>query len=87
MARLVDISRQLLDLQIVEALMHKKVNSDDFVKLIDSEPPNRFENAEENCTENWGPGNDHQAAESLNLKLLETTRVDQAKVFVKDAHC
>ena len=87
MARLVDISRQLLNLQVVEALMHKKVNSDHLVKLIHSQPPDRFENAEEDRAENRGPGNDDQASESLHLKLLETTRVDQAKVFVKDAHC
>ena len=87
MARLVDVSRQLLNLQVVEALMHEQVNSDNFVKLIHAQTPDSFENAEEDCAENGGPGNDDEAAESLHFKLLETTCVDQAKVFVEDPNC
>ena len=50
-ALLVNLTTQLLDLQIVEGLMHQQVDSDDLVELIDTQATNGFENTEENRTE------------------------------------
>ena len=49
--RLVHISRQFLNLQIVETLVHQKVDSNYFVELVHSETTNCFEDAEEDCAE------------------------------------
>ena len=56
---LVDLSRQLLDLQIVEALMHEQINAAHFVELVDTQTANRFEDPEEDHAEDDRPGDNH----------------------------
>ena len=83
---LVDFSGELLDFEVVEALVHQQVDTDHLVELADSETANGFENAEEDHAEDACPGNNDDAAEGLDFKHGETSCVDQAEVFVEDSH-
>ena len=56
MASLIDVSGQLLNLQVIEALMHQEIDANDLVKLVYSETPDRFKDAEEDCAEDGRPG-------------------------------
>lgn len=84
---LVDVTGEFLDLEVVEALMHEQVNTDDFVELIDAEPADCLENTEEYCAEDARPGNNDDTADSLDFEHVKTTRVDQTQVLVEDADC
>ena len=57
---LVDIAGELLDLEVVEALVHQEVDSDHLVELVDTQSANRFEDPEEDHAEDARPGDyDH----------------------------
>ena len=64
---LVDVSRQFLNLQVIETLVHKKIDADDFVELIYPQAADSFENTEEYRAEDGGPGDYHKAAQGLHL--------------------
>ena len=46
-----DVAAKFLDFEIVEALMHQKVNPDHLVELVDAQPANCLEYSEEDHTE------------------------------------
>ena len=71
-----DVTAKFLDLQVVEALMHQKVNSDYFVELVDSQSANRLEYPEEDHTKDARPGNYDERAEALYLEHVKATSVD-----------
>ncbi len=84
-ALLVNIARQLLNLEVIETLMHEQVDADNFIELVDSQAPNSLKNSEENDREDGAPGYDAEATQELSFNHLETTCVDKSEVFVKDA--
>ena len=50
------VAGELLDLKVVEALMHQEVDSDNLVELVDTQPANSFEDPEEDHAEDARPG-------------------------------
>ena len=70
-----DVAAKFLDLEVVEALMHQKVNSDYFVELVDSQSANCLEYPEEDHAKDARPGNYDQRAEALYLEHVKATSV------------
>ena len=61
-ALLIYVARQLLNLQVVEALMHQQVDADHLVELVDAKAADRLEDPEEDRAEDGAPSDDNKAA-------------------------
>jgi hypothetical protein len=86
-ALLINVSWKLLNLEVVEALVHKQVDTDYLIELIDSKTTNRLKDPKEDHWKDWAPGNDTETTQELSFNHLETSRVYQTQVFVKNANC
>ena len=61
-ALLIYVARQLLNLQVVEALVHQQVDADHLVELVDAQAADRLEDPEEDRAEDGAPSDNDKAA-------------------------